>query len=95
MNTNSKKKSTPVEFLETDSKIGDQAPTHRFVHQKIETLLQELYDQGKNGLREVDIVNAQLSEHLHDFLSLIVGCAGCFKVYREACNGLCLYSTAE
>ncbi len=62
MNTNIEKKNAPVGYLETDSLDSEITSPHRFVHQQIEVLLQDLYDRGQKGLREVDIVYAYIDQ---------------------------------
>lgn len=48
---------TPTEYLESEIPKTEEIGTHTFIHQDIEELLQVLYNHGKKGLREVDIVN--------------------------------------
>ena len=60
MNKSHNEKSTPVEYLESETQDQEMVSPHKFVHQQIEALLQELYNQGQRGLREVDIVNAYI-----------------------------------
>ena len=55
-------KNQPVEYLEAGSQESKATPPPRFVHQQIAVLLQELYDQGRKALREVDIVNAYIEQ---------------------------------
>lgn len=62
MNSESSKKHKSAEYLEAGSQESESTPPPRFVHQQLAVLLQELYDQGKKELREVDIVNAYIAQ---------------------------------